>query len=63
LSTSVPQATWGGLAAGAAGLDRAWIWLPPSLLVAATALALLVLAGGRAAASRGVSFVGEGATP
>ncbi len=63
LSTSVPQATWGGLAAGAAGLDRAWIWLPPSLLVAATALALLVLAGGGAGASRVAASVGEGATP
>ena len=51
------------MAAGAAGLDRAWIWLPPSLLVAATALALLVLAGGGAGASRVAASVGEGATP
>ncbi|MEY2746412.1 MAG: hypothetical protein RL112_1454 [Planctomycetota bacterium] len=48
LSTSVPQPTWGGLAAGVASLDRAWIWLPPSALVATTSMALLVLAHGAA---------------
>lgn len=43
LANSIPQATWGSLAADAGGLGHAWIWLPPSLLVASTCAALLVL--------------------
>jgi peptide/nickel transport system permease protein len=61
LSTSVPQPTWGGLAAGAGGLGRAWVWLPPSLLVAATATALLLLADEARGATRAGGSGGGGA--
>lgn len=47
LATTIPQATWGSLAAESGGLAHAWIWLPPSVLVAATCAALLVLGAPR----------------
>ena len=43
LATTIPQPTWGGLAGEAGGLERWWLWLPPSLLVALTCACLLVL--------------------
>ena len=43
LATTIPQPTWGALAGEAGGLERWWLWLPPSLLVALTCACLLVL--------------------